>query len=145
MLYIKNNAVALAAHTLLAAIIFCFMSVHVFLISDSARFMIIFIICFLGYIACGFFLLRPVDSFSSFSVLSVTITIIILFILTFCGVGDGRILLYANPIVSIWYLFGKFISDSHTTLIILIFLSFLPPLLMYSGMALKKLYKNIKS
>lgn len=59
MTHLKNNGIALGVHALLAGIYFAIASA-IRPMESSILYLIAFIVCFLGYVACGLFLLRPV-------------------------------------------------------------------------------------
>ena len=73
MTHAKNNAIALGIHILLCG---CFFLLRTFLdkswfpddVSKMLFTLIVVIVCVLGYLACGFFLLRPVERFPFLSV-----------------------------------------------------------------------------
>jgi len=153
--HLTNNLIALAIHALIAIIISCIL---IFVAEPgNSNFQpasvlprIIAITCFLSYVICGFFFLKPVEKLSFLSVVSVAIILILVFIF-FAITASGRSEAYAfsiyyiNPImpVSSWLFPSVLNGVSSVVAGILFFLSpLLPSLLLYLGMILRKLFKD---
>lgn len=147
MTHLKNNGIAIVVQTLFAGLFSAIILSNGHL--DSPLFYLIaFIICFFGYLACGFFLLRPVRKGPFLSVLAVPVILFIIIILYLLVSGKGiweiyALYIYTNPIASIYSCcpFSNFDYFSRATALLpnyIILSMFFSPLLMYLGMVLKK-------
>ena len=154
MTHLKNNGIALAVHALLAvAFYFLFISdagIERGKIGGIAGWGILVFVLF-AYIACGFFLLRPVKKNSFLSVIFVVVAVIIA---TICVVNYyrtwesdmGQMLYAVNPSLLLGGLMnflprhiGGIIGS-----VILLLSPVLPSLLMYLGMVLRRHFEKIK-
>ena len=163
MTHVKNNAVALGVHILLCG---CFSLLYTFLddscfpnnVSKMLFTLIIVIVCVLGYFACGFFLLRPVERFpflsvSSLAVLIVVVNIIIVNQEQYRGWGYGEALALTNPTLYIAGYIAGFASLTGIpfavlqiiSLIVLLLGPLFPSLLIFLGMFLGKKFRKAKA
>lgn len=158
MTHAKNNAIALGIHILLCG---CFFLLRTFLdkswfpddVSKMLFTLIVVIVCVLGYLVCGFFLLRPVERFPFLSVSSLAVLIVIVDIIIItvnqeqyrCG-GYGEALFLTNPVICIMNLISftgiPSIILQMIGLVVLFLGPLFPSLIMYFGMMLQDRFRR---
>lgn len=158
MTHVQNNAIALGVHILLCG---CFSLLYTFLdgyfpYDESIMLAVLLtvIVCILGYLACGFFLFRPVERFPFLSVSSLTVLIVIVDIIIVnqeqyrCG-GYGEALFLTNPVICIMNLLSftgiPSIILQMIGLVVLFLGPLFPSLLLFLGMFLRKKFRKAKA
>ncbi len=140
MTHVKNNAIALGVHILLCG---CLYLVYIYFgdVYPKITFYSCPIIGILADIACGFFLLKPVDKHCALSLISVPIAIVtLLFSLSFCN-QDYILLACFHPLGMIpMGLANRGIPN--LPFLLYVVMLFFPPLLMWAGMVLKKKFRK---
>lgn len=146
-LYLRNNIIAFLVHFLIVAVSFIptwfvYPGSSYNTIFDSWLFITITRFAFLFiYVACGFFLLKPVTKLSFLSVISVAIVLIISFIYSILSLENvivGLDIYSTNPISMLLIRsdFGVF------SVILVPILLLTPSLFMWLGMMLRKLIRG---
>ncbi len=159
MTHVKNNVIAFVVHILLCG---CLSLLYTFLDDscfpdDASKMlfaMILIIVCVAWYLACGFFLLRPVERFPFLSVSGLAVLIIIADIIIVnqeqyrCG-GYGEALFLTNPVICIMNLISFMGIPSIVLqiigLVVLLLGPLFPSLLMFLGMFLRKEFRKAKA
>ena len=142
MTHVKNNAIVLGVHILLCG---CLYLVYIYFgdVYPKITFYSCPIIGILADIACGFFLLKPVDKHCGLSLLSVPIAIITY--LAFLPFFEQKNILLAcfHPIGMVpMGLANRGIPN--LPFLLYVVMLFFPPLLMWAGMVSKKKFRKTK-
>lgn len=143
MTHIKNNAIALGVHILLCGCLYLLLYGVLSDFYPKITFYSCLILSILADIACGFFLLKPVNKHCALSLLSVPISIVTLLIsLSLCN-QDYILLACFHPIGMIPMGLANREIPNLPFLLYVVAL-FFPPLLMWAGMVLKKKFRKAK-
>lgn len=151
--YLRNNGIALGVHILVIGVLFLtffFIRRGNMVVSGAALSWCLFAFFLIAYVASGFFLLKPAKRNSFYSVLSVVIVLAgLLIYMVLFQKGVGILFIYMNPILlgynllEVW----RWFSITAEELLLpnmMLFSVFLPSLLMYLGLVLKKCYMKLK-
>jgi len=135
-----NNVIALSVYGLLSAVAYCCIRARAFAAFQNVNLLLMVIACFVAFfcILCGFFLI-PVENHSFLSVVSVTIAIIITFLI--CAFLDEAGLIYyiLNPIAVPLLAFDLPGALQIVSAVLALLSPVYPSLLFYLGMVLRRL------